>query len=58
MKAYMEPNQMRLVGKAWEIKYYLKKVASPSVSLQDFLQSHCAHSRSSDTRRPKLTILK
>lgn len=30
MKQYVAPNQMRIVGKAWEIRHQLRKLAAES----------------------------
>jgi hypothetical protein len=30
MKSYFAPHQLRLVGKAWEVQYYLRKLSAGS----------------------------
>lgn len=58
MKAYYQPNQFRLVGKAWEVRHYLKQFAQSATSLQDFLQARTNAPAVSAAHRPRLTIVK
>jgi hypothetical protein len=58
MKAYVESKQLRLVGKAWEIKHYLKKLSRSEITLQEYLQTLNGVRDRQEHGRPKLTIVK
>jgi hypothetical protein len=34
MKSYYAPKQLCLVGKAWEVQYYLRKLSTGSIIMQ------------------------
>lgn len=38
MKTYVSVNQLRMVGKAWEIKAALRSWSSKDLTLQQYLQ--------------------
>lgn len=58
MKAYVESKQLRLVGKAWEIKHHLKKLSRSEITLQEYLQTLNGGRVHSGSSRPKLTIVR
>lgn len=37
MKTYIGPNQLRLVGKVWEIRAALRNLTQHPITLQEFL---------------------
>jgi hypothetical protein len=46
MKTYYAPNQMRLAGKGWEIRNYLKmamRLSPSNISLSEFVQGKCVN---------------
>lgn len=47
MKCYVEYNKLRLVGKAWEVRHYIKQL----------IRNHSAHSELSSVLPPKQTEL-
>lgn len=51
MKAYYSVSEMRLVGKAWEIKAFLKQIRQPNTTLEQYL-----HPSTRASRRPANSI--
>lgn len=39
MKSYRTEDRLRLVGKAWEIRHYLRRLAASSLTLDDYLNA-------------------
>jgi hypothetical protein len=62
MKAYHDYNrgQLKLVGKAWEIRQYIKQmqIREPNVTLLQFLQVRSDAIHRPSAPRPALTIVK
>ncbi|WP_248925329.1 Z-ring formation inhibitor MciZ [Paenibacillus hamazuiensis] len=61
MKVYVSERDMRLVGKVWEIREQLKRLAhqsGPTVTLQQLLNDHVRiiPSKSGDPAYPKLPL--
>ncbi|TVY11531.1 Z-ring formation inhibitor MciZ [Paenibacillus cremeus] len=45
MKSYYTPDQVRLVGKAWEIRNHLKtllRLSTPDITLEEALKGRCS----------------
>ncbi len=38
MKVYLQPNSVTLVGKAWQIKYMLKKYMREYTTVQEWIE--------------------
>lgn len=61
MKSYVSAKQIRLVGKAWEIKYQLQQLlqqGDPKIPLVDFLAGlNIAQKPSSQGHSHKLRII-
>ncbi|CAN7599307.1 Z-ring formation inhibitor MciZ [Paenibacillus sp. LjRoot153] len=61
MKSYVSANQIRLVGKAWEIRYQLQQIlqqVDPKLSLVDYLAAlNISQKPSSQGHSHKLRII-
>jgi hypothetical protein len=61
MKSYVSAKQIRLVGKAWEIKYQLQQMlqqGDPKISLVDYLAGmYISQKNSSQGHSHKLRII-
>ncbi|ALS28380.1 hypothetical protein IJ21_29840 [Paenibacillus sp. 32O-W] len=58
MKKYLRERNMRLVGKAWEIRHHLRQLAKSPASRHITLHSYLAAGSPSGARRAHLAAVK